>query len=132
MVYQIQDEHIRETSRMRIYKYRREGMPLTPQMEQEQKRKITLDQELRTYEPEKFSGLVEASHDDAEAGEQVHHLWPDHKSIFFYDKERLAFYQNQEDEDQRGERKLDSIIGLMETKWARMDRYWFQKHRHLD
>jgi hypothetical protein len=43
LVYQIQDEHIRETSRMRIYKYRREGMPLTPQMEQEQKRKVTLD-----------------------------------------------------------------------------------------
>lgn len=32
----------------------------------------------------------------------------------------------------RGERKLDAIIDTMETKWDRMDRYWFQKNRHLD
>lgn len=32
----------------------------------------------------------------------------------------------------RGERKLDVIIDTMENKWDRMDRYWFQKNRHLD
>ena len=59
-------------------------------------------------------------------------LWPDRQSIFFYDKERLREYQEQEEQDLRGERKLDSIIDIMEMKWERMDRYWFQKHRHLD
>ena len=60
------------------------------------------------------------------------YLWEDRTSIFYYDKERLRDYQEQEEQDLRGERKLDSIIDIMEMKWERMDRYWFQKHRHLD
>lgn len=59
-------------------------------------------------------------------------LWEDRQSIFFYDRDRLAQYQEQEEQDLRGERRLDSIIDIMEMKWERMDRYWFQKHRHLD
>ena len=62
----------------------------------------------------------------------MEHLWPDHKSIFFYDKERLREYQGQEEADLISDRKLDTIYDLMEMKWERMDRYWFQKHRHLD
>jgi hypothetical protein len=92
---------------------------------------------MTTYTAERFTGLINTGQVADEANpsntnELIYHLWPDHKSIFFYDRERLNFYQDQENDDLRGERKLDSIIGLMETKWARMDRYWFQKNRHLD
>jgi hypothetical protein len=35
-------------------------------------------------------------------------------------------------QDNGGERNLAQIINIMEVKWQRMDRYWFQKHRRLD
>jgi len=91
---------------------------------------------------ERSSGLLAEARNDDAAGprgpdqlpfqEQVRCLWPGHQSIFYYDKERLDEYQEREERDLRGERKLDSIIDVMEMKWERMDRYWFQKHRHLD
>jgi len=31
----------------------------------------------------------------------------------------------------KGERKLDDIITIIGEKWERMDRIWFQQHRHL-
>ena len=30
------------------------------------------------------------------------------------------------------ERKLDYILDAIKNKWERMDRYWFQKNKHLD
>ena len=54
------------------------------------------------------------------------------QSIFHFDPAKLGQYLDTDRANMRGERKLDSIIDTMETKWDRMDRYWFQKNRHLD
>ena len=65
--------------------------------------------------------------------EVVKYLWDDAQSIFYYDKELVNEYLGPErPNDNGGERNLAQIIDIMEVKWTRMDRYWFQKHRHLD
>ena len=65
--------------------------------------------------------------------ETAKYLWDDQQSIFFYDKERLNEYLGPErPNDNCGERNLAQIIYIIEIKWTRMDRYWFQKHRFLD
>lgn len=66
--------------------------------------------------------------------ETVPHLWDDHSSIFAYDRDNLRHYLERLErmQDNGGERNLAQIINIMEVKWQRMDRYWFQKHRCLD
>jgi len=89
---------------------------------------------MRTYTVETSSGLVRgATLDTSPQNEMVPNLWSDNTSIFFYDRDRLQDYINQERlQDMSGERGLAQIINIMEMKWQRMDRYWFQKNRHLD
>ena len=65
--------------------------------------------------------------------EMVPNLWSDNQSIFFFDPARSKEYLEQDrPQDITGERGLSEIIRLMDLKWHRMDRYWFQKNRHLD
>ena len=114
---------------------------------QELKIKRRLEADLEGYSVERSAGLVQPSEPrdgeapttgnpqnwgqgSAQAGhyrdEEVRFLWPaDRQSIFYYDPERLNEYLQQEEHESRVERRLDSIIDIMETKWARMDRYWF-------
>lgn len=72
--------------------------------------------------------------DTLEGKEYVQDIWDDHESIFYFDPDpdKLQQYLDIDRANVGGERKLDSIIDTMDTKWDRMDRYWFQKNSHLD
>lgn len=64
--------------------------------------------------------------------EQVPHLWDDHTSIFTFDPNMYMEYLRADMNRAGEEQKLDDIIKTMIKKWDRMDRFWFQKNRHLD
>jgi hypothetical protein len=93
-----------------------------------------LKEELNLYKPEVAVGLRRPKNWEGERShvELVNHLWDDEQSIFHFDVNKLEDYLDSDRANMRGERKLDAIIDTMETKWDRMDRYWFQKNRHLD
>ena len=85
------------------------------------------------YRPEAVVGLRRQRDQSVRwTVELVNHLWDDEQSIFHFDSNNLEQYLDSDRANMRGERKLDAIIDTMETKWDRMDRYWFQKNRHLD
>jgi len=147
---QIASQHTREARRIRI---RNERGPTrnandrslrSPQEQLEVVRRETLQHELLNYKVETSVGLIPGQgptyvqdRDNYSANlmpprEFVNHLWDDMLSIFHFDISKLDEYLDTDRANMRGERKLDSIVDTMETKWDRMDRYWFQKNRHLD
>ena len=98
---------------------------------QEMRNQETLTEELMMYRPEAVVGLRRQRDQSVRwTVELVNHLWDDEQSIFHFDSNNLEQYLDSDRANMRGERKLDAIIDTMETKWDRMDRYWFQKNRH--
>lgn len=101
--------------------------------------------DLETYRPETSLGLRVADQrphlDQAQNNENrrydfeetVVDIWDDHASIFTFNARRTNEYlESDKVNSSLEERRLDSIIEAMKMKWDRMDRFWFQKNRHLD
>lgn len=121
--------------------------PISREERLERERQAVLREELRSYQVETSTGLLRnrpVPEQDVESlttntnglttRELVQHLWDDHQSIFYYEKDLLRQYLEHQErmQDNGGERNLAQIINIMDVKWQRMDRYWFQKHRRLD
>ena len=96
---------------------------------------------METYVPETSLGLrvadqrpqAEQSSRRYDLQETVVDIWDNHESIFTFNPARANEYlESDKINANLKERRLDSIIEAMKMKWDRMDRFWFQKNRHLD
>ena len=107
----------------------------------ELERRENIRRELQTYQVEEYSGLLpeqkrrapEYANVPVGRRELLKHLWDDEVSIFQYQRDVHSVVEVREEILEMGEeRTLEQINNIMDQKWQRMDRYWFQKNRHLD
>lgn len=140
---QIENQFPREAQRWRQLQDARAAGQRLPSREEllERERRENINRELAGYQVEEYAGLLseqarrqpEYSNVPIARREQLRHLWDDETSIFQYQRDVHSVVEVREEILEMGEeRTLEQINNIMDQKWQRMDRYWFQKNRHLD